>query len=63
MFNHAINNEKPLIDNTVPYVSGSLAVLGTTSYLLRYRHFKMENGWILKVLDFDIYNEKYEPQK
>jgi hypothetical protein len=63
MLNHAINDEKPLVDNTVPYVSGSLAVLGTTSLLLRYRHFKMEKGWILKVLDFDIYHEKYEQQK
>jgi hypothetical protein len=63
MFNHGINSEKPLIDNTVPIVSGSLAALGSTALLLRYRHCKMENGWCLKVLDFDIYKEKYQPEK
>ncbi len=58
MFNHAINSEKPLIDNTVPIVSGSFIALGTTSYLLRNKHCKMEDGWKLKVLDYDIFKEK-----
>ena len=58
MINHGINDEQPIFDNTIPWVSGSLIVLGTTSYLLRYRHFKMEDQWKLKVLDFDIYNLK-----
>lgn len=60
MFNHAINGEEPLIDNTVPYVSGSFIALGTTSYLLRNKHCKMENGWVLKVLDYDTFKEKKE---
>ncbi len=57
MINHAINDEQPVFDNTIPWVSGSLIVLGTTSYLLRYRSFKKEDQWRLKVLDFDIYKE------
>jgi hypothetical protein len=60
MINRSLNNEEPLIDSTIPIVSGSFIVLGTTAYLLRYRHLKMENGWVLKVLDFDIYKEKKE---
>jgi len=63
MFNHGINGEEPLIDNTVPIVSGSLAVLGTTALLLRYRHCKMEKGWHLKVLDYDIFKEKKEDKE
>ena len=63
MFNHGINGEKPLVDNTVPYVSGSLAVLGTTALIFRHRHCKMEKGWVVKVLDFDIYKEKYVPKE
>jgi hypothetical protein len=58
MFNHAINSEKPLIDNTVPIASGSFIALGTTSYLLRNKHCKMEDGWKLKVLDYDIFKDK-----
>jgi len=58
MINHAINDEQPIFDNTIPWVSGSFIVLGTTAYLLRYRHCKVENQWRLKVLDFDIYKEK-----
>jgi len=57
MINHGINDEKPVIDNTIYWVGGSFIALGTTSYLLRYRHCKMENQWRLKVLDFDIYNQ------
>jgi hypothetical protein len=57
MINRSLNDEKPLIDNTIPIVSGSFIVLGTTAYLLRYRHLKMEDGWNLKVLDFDIFKE------
>jgi hypothetical protein len=57
MINHAINDEQPIFDNTIPWVSGSFIVLGTTAYLLRYRHCKMEDQWRLKVLDFDIFNE------
>jgi len=63
IINRAIHNEKPIIDNTIPFVSGSLAALGTASLLLRYHHCKMEDGWILKVLDFDIYKERYEPKE
>lgn len=63
MFNHAINSEKPLIDNTVPIVSGSFVALGTTSYLLRNKHCKMEDGWKLKVLDYDIFKEKKEVEE
>lgn len=63
MFNHAINGEEPLIDNTVPYVSGSFVALGTTSYLLRNKHFKVEKGWTLKVLDYDIFKEKKEVEE
>lgn len=63
MFNHGINSEKPLIDNTVPIVSGSLSVLGTTALLLRHHHCRMEKGWCLKVLDFDIYKQNYQPEK
>ena len=55
MINHAIQGEEPIFDNTIPWVSGSLIVLGTTSHLLRYRSFKKEDQWRLKVLDFDIY--------
>ena len=57
MINHALNDEQPIFDNTIPWVSGSFIVLGTTAYLLRYRHYKMEDQWRLKVLDFDIFNE------
>lgn len=57
MFNHAINGEEPLVDNTVPYVSGSLAVIGTSALLFRHKHCKMHDGWKLKVLDFDVYNQ------
>ena len=63
MFNHAINGEEPLVDSTVPYVSGSLAVAGTMALLFRYRHCKMEKGWHMKVLDFNIYKEKYQPKQ
>jgi hypothetical protein len=60
IINHAINNETPVFDNTIPIVSGSFIALGTISYLLRYKHCKMENGWVLKVLDYDIFKEKKE---
>lgn len=63
MFNHAINHEEPLIDNTVPIVSGSFVALGTTAYLLRNKHCKMEKGWKLKVLDYDVFKEKKELQE
>ena len=63
MINRGIHDEKPLIDNTVPIVAGSFFALGTLSYLLRYKHYKMKDGWQLKVLDFDIYKEKYEPKE
>jgi hypothetical protein len=62
MFNHAINQEEPLIDNTVPYVCGSFVALGSTAYLLRNKHLKMEKGWKLKVLDYDIFKERGEAQ-
>jgi hypothetical protein len=58
MINRGINGNEPLIDNTIPIVSGSFVVLGTTALLLRYKHCKMENGWKLKVLDYDIFNDK-----
>ena len=58
MINRAINGNEPLIDNTIPIVSGSFVVLGTTALLLRYKHCKMENGWKLKVLDYDIFKEQ-----
>lgn len=58
MLNHGIHNEKPVFDNTIPWVSGSFIVLGTTTYLLRYHTFRMEKQWRLKVLDFDIFKEK-----
>lgn len=60
VFNRAINSDKPLVDNTIPIVSGSFIVLGTTSYLLRNKHCKMDDGWKLKVLDYDIFKEKKE---
>ncbi len=63
VFNRAINSDDPIIDNTIPIVSGSFIVLGTTAYLFRYRHFKHGKGWTLKVLDFDIYKEKYEHEE
>lgn len=63
MFNRAINHDDPLIDNTIPVVSGSFVVLGITSYLLRNKHCKMERGWKLKVLDYDIFKEKKEGEE
>ena len=63
MINRGIHNEKPLIDNTVPVVAGSFFALGTVSWLLRYKHCNMNDGWQMKVLDFDVYKEKYEPKK
>jgi len=63
MFNHAINHEKPLIDNTVPYVCGSFVTLGTTAYLLRNKHCKAEKGWKLKVLDYDVFKEKKDVEE
>ena len=63
MFNHAINSEEPLVDNTVPYVCGSFVALGTTAYLLRNKQCKMEKGWKLKVLDYDIFKEKKEGEE
>jgi hypothetical protein len=63
MINRAIHDEVPLVDNTVYIVSGSFIVLGTTAYLLRYHHCKVENNWHLKVLDYDIFKEKEQPQQ
>lgn len=63
MFNHAINSETPLVDNTIPYVSGSLAALGTTALIFRHKHCKVKDGWKLKVLDFDVYKDKYQPEE
>jgi hypothetical protein len=63
MFNRGINGDKPLIDNTIPIVSGSFFVLGTTSYLLRNKKCKMADGWKLKVLDYDIFKEKKEGEE
>lgn len=59
MINHALHDEKPLIDNTVPIVSGSFIALGTTAYLLRYKKCRMEDNWQIKVLDFEIFKERY----
>lgn len=58
MLNRALHSDKPLIDNTIPIASGSFIALGATSYLLRYKHCKMKDGWKLKVLDYDIFKEK-----
>ena len=55
IINHAINSEKPVIDNSILPVSGSLAVLGAISYLFKYKKLKMENGWHFKVLDYETY--------
>lgn len=63
ILNRSINNESPVIDNTVPIVCGSLAVLGTTAFLFRNHHCKIKDGWKLKVLDFDIYKKNYEPKE
>jgi hypothetical protein len=63
MINRAIHDEEPLIDNTIPIVTGSFIVLGTTAYLLRYHHFKKEHGWSLKVLDFDVYKKEFKQQE
>lgn len=63
MINHAIQGETPLIDNTVPVNSGSLAAAGTLALVFRNRHCKMEQGWKLKVLDFNIYKDKYQPEE
>ena len=62
MINRGIHKEKPLIDKTVYIAAGSFFTLGTLSYLFRYKHCKMKDGWQMKVLDFDIYKEKYEPK-
>lgn len=61
--NRGINNEKPIFDNTIPIAAGSFFALGTTSYLLRYRHCNMEDGWKLKVLDYDVFKEKKEGEE
>lgn len=63
MINRGIHDEKPLIDNTVPIASGSLAALGTAALLFRYHPYKISSGWRLKVLDFDIYKQKYAPKE
>ena len=63
MFNHAINHEKPLIDNTVPIVSGSFIALGTVALNFRHKHCETEKGWKLKVLDYDIFKEGTEKQE
>jgi hypothetical protein len=63
MFNRAINGDTPLVDNTIPIVAGSFVVLGTTSYLLRNKHCKMEDGWKLKVLDYDVFKAKKEVEE
>jgi len=63
MINHAIQGEEPIFDNTIPWVSGSFIALGTASYFLRYRKFKTEDQWRLKVLDFDIYKESGKIQE
>lgn len=60
IINSAIHNEKPVIDNSVPIISGSFIALGTTAWSLRYRHCKMEKDWRLKVLDFDIMKAENE---
>lgn len=58
MINRAIHDEEPLIDNTIPIVGGSFIAMGTASYLLRYRKCKIEDPWLLKVLNYDIFKEK-----
>lgn len=63
IINRAIHHEKPLIDNSIPIVSGSFIALSTTAYLFRFRHCKKEDQWYLKVLDFDTYNSSYIPDK
>lgn len=63
VFNRAINGDSPLVDNTIPIVSGSFIALGTTSYLLRFKHCKMDKGWKLKVLDYDIFKEKKKDEE
>ena len=55
IINRSSHNNKPIIDKSVPIACGSLAVLGTSSLLLRYRKCKMDNNWHFKVLDFDIF--------
>jgi hypothetical protein len=60
--NHAIQGEK-LYDNTIPIVSGSAALIGTASWLARYRHCRMEDRWVLKVLDFDVYKKSLEKKE
>ncbi len=63
LINRGIHKEKPLIDNTILIAGGSFIALGSAAYLLRYRHCKMDNGWKLKVLDFDVYKDNYRPKE
>lgn len=63
IINRGIHDEKPLLDNTIPIVGGSFIALGSAAYLLRYRHCKIDHGWKLKVLDFDIYKDSYRPKE
>ena len=63
MINRAIHNEKPLIDASIPIVSGSFLALGSTSYFLRYRKCRMDDNWKLKILDYDIFKEKPDMEK
>ena len=63
VFNRAINSDKPWVDNTIPIVGGSFVVLGATSYLFRQKHCKIDDGWKLKVLDYDVFKEKKEVEE
>lgn len=57
LVNRGIHSEKPLFDNTLVPVSGSLAIAGGLFYKFRYKKCDLSDRWRIKVLDFETFNE------
>jgi len=58
IINRGSNNEKPLIDNTIPIVSGSLLGLAAVCFKFQWRTMQLPGEWRFKVLDYDAFKEK-----
>lgn len=58
VINRGSHNEKPLIDNTIPIVSGSFLGLAAVFYIFQWQTMQLPGEWRFKVLDYDAFMKK-----
>jgi hypothetical protein len=58
IINRGSHNDKPLIDNTIPWISGSLLGSAAVFYYFSWRKLPVPGKWQLKVLDYDVFRKE-----